>query len=91
MTGLPDIIIIIDQQREYITLWECITLKISTIYLINTNCDPNLIDISIRANDDAITSIRLILNKLLFAIWEVSYFQGYIVHFFSYISFYKIY
>ena len=31
MTGLPDIIIIIDQQREYITLWECITLKISTI------------------------------------------------------------
>ncbi|RYR03498.1 hypothetical protein Ahy_B06g082483 [Arachis hypogaea] len=64
MTGLPDIVIIVDQQEEYTALRECITLGIPTICLIDTNCDPNLADISIPANDDAIASIRLILNKL---------------------------
>ncbi|KAL4270857.1 hypothetical protein AHAS_AhasUnG0048000 [Arachis hypogaea] len=70
MTGLPDIVIIVDQQEEYTALRECITLGIPTICLIDTNCDPNLADISIPANDDAIASIRLILNKLVFAICE---------------------
>uniref|UniRef100_A0A6N2MW06 Small ribosomal subunit protein uS2c n=1 Tax=Salix viminalis TaxID=40686 RepID=A0A6N2MW06_SALVM len=51
-------------------LQECITLGIPTICLIDTNCDPDLTDISIPANDDAIASIRLILNKLVFAICE---------------------
>ena len=64
MTGLPDIVIILDQQEEYTALRECITLGIPTICLIDTNCDPDLSDISIPANDDAIASIRLILNKL---------------------------
>ncbi|CAJ1978679.1 unnamed protein product [Sphenostylis stenocarpa] len=70
MTGLPDIVIIVDQQEEYTALRECITLEIPTICLIDTNCDPDLADISIPANDDAIASIRLILNKLVFAICE---------------------
>lgn len=60
----------IDQQEEYTALRECITLGIPTICLIDTNCDPDLADISIPANDDAIASIRLILNKLVFAICE---------------------
>ena len=70
MTGLPDIVIIVDQHKEYTALQECITLGIPTICLIDTNCDPDLADISIPANDDAIASIRLILNKLVFAICE---------------------
>ncbi|KAK7233552.1 hypothetical protein RIF29_47441 [Crotalaria pallida] len=70
MAGLPDIVIIVDQQEEYTALRECITLGIPTICLIDTNCDPDLADISIPANDDAIASIRLILNKLVFAICE---------------------
>ncbi|KAL2224488.1 UNVERIFIED_CONTAM: DNA-directed RNA polymerase subunit beta [Sesamum indicum] len=70
MTGLPDIVIIVDQHEEYTALRECITLGIPTICLIDTNCDPDLADISIPANDDAISSIRLILNKLVFAICE---------------------
>ncbi|XLU25251.1 hypothetical protein S245_061317, partial [Arachis hypogaea] len=70
MTGLPDIVIIVDQQEEYTALRECITLGIPTICLIDTNCDPDLADISIPVNDDAIASIRLILNKLVFAICE---------------------
>ena len=70
MTRLPDIVIIVDQQEEYRALQECITLGIPTICLIDTNCDLDLADISIPANDDAIASIRLILNKLVFAISE---------------------
>nr|QVV41378.1 30S ribosomal protein S2 [Bridelia tomentosa] len=68
MTGLPDIVIIVNQQEEYTALRECITLGIPTICLIDTNCDPDLADISIPTNDDARASIRLILNKLIFAI-----------------------
>nr|YP_009436230.1 ribosomal protein S2 [Cyphia banksiana]ATG26408.1 ribosomal protein S2 [Cyphia banksiana] len=70
MTKLPDIVIIVDQHEEYTALRECITLGIPTICLIDTNCDPDLADISIPANDDSISSIRLILNKLVFAIRE---------------------
>nr|UFH78796.1 ribosomal protein S2 [Linum leonii] len=78
MTGLPDIVIILDQQEEYTALQECITLGIPTICLIDTNCDPDLADMPIPANDDAIASIRVILNKLVFAICEgrSSYIQN---------------
>nr|YP_010895675.1 ribosomal protein S2 [Chorispora sibirica]YP_010895757.1 ribosomal protein S2 [Chorispora songarica]WJZ19666.1 ribosomal protein S2 [Chorispora sibirica]WJZ19748.1 ribosomal protein S2 [Chorispora songarica] len=79
MTGLPDIVIIIDQQEEYTALRECITLGIPTISLIDTNSNPDLADISIPANDDARGSIRFILNKFVFAICEgrSSYIQNY--------------
>nr|YP_009365906.1 ribosomal protein S2 [Jasminum tortuosum]YP_009634285.1 ribosomal protein S2 [Jasminum fluminense]ARJ61453.1 ribosomal protein S2 [Jasminum tortuosum]QBS49321.1 ribosomal protein S2 [Jasminum fluminense] len=70
MTGLPDIVILVDQHEEYTALRECITLGIPTICLIDTNCNPDLADLSIPANDDAKPSIRLILNKLVFAICE---------------------
>ncbi|KAL9419529.1 hypothetical protein AB3S75_037315 [Citrus x aurantiifolia] len=68
MTMVPDIVIVVDQQEEYTALRECITLGILTICLIDTNCDPDLANISIPANDDAIASIRLTLNKLVFVI-----------------------
>ncbi|KAL5676911.1 hypothetical protein ACJX0J_013042 [Zea mays] len=61
---LPDIVIVLDQQKEYIALQECAILGIPTISLVDTNCDPDLANISIPANDDTMTSIRLILNKL---------------------------
>nr|YP_010516286.1 ribosomal protein S2 [Striga asiatica]UXL88446.1 ribosomal protein S2 [Striga asiatica] len=70
MTRLPDVVIILDQHEEYTALRECITLGIPTICLIDTNCDPDLADFSIPANDDSRSSIRLILNKLVFAICE---------------------
>nr|UFH79441.1 ribosomal protein S2 [Acer pubipetiolatum var. pingpienense] len=50
MTGVPDIVIIVDQQEEYTALRECIAFGIPTICLIDTNCDPDLADISIPAN-----------------------------------------
>nr|YP_009447104.1 ribosomal protein S2 [Adenocalymma peregrinum]ATY48423.1 ribosomal protein S2 [Adenocalymma peregrinum]AVM84205.1 ribosomal protein S2 [Adenocalymma pubescens] len=70
MTGLPDIVIILDQHEEYNALRECITLGIPTICLIDTNGDPDLADISIPANSIGMSSIRLILRKLVFAICE---------------------
>nr|YP_009667461.1 ribosomal protein S2 [Cuscuta strobilacea]QCW07810.1 ribosomal protein S2 [Cuscuta strobilacea] len=70
MTGLPDVVIILDQHKELTALQECRALGIPTICLIDTNCDPNLSDIPIPANDDAIASIRFILNKLVFAICQ---------------------
>ncbi|KAF6154186.1 hypothetical protein GIB67_016438 [Kingdonia uniflora] len=57
MTGLPDIVIIVDQQEENTALRDCVTLRIPTICLIDANCDPDLEDLSIPANDDAIASI----------------------------------
>ncbi|BBN06802.1 hypothetical protein Mp_3g24030 [Marchantia polymorpha subsp. ruderalis] len=62
MTSLPDIVIIIDQQKEFTAIQECITLGIPTICLVDTDCDPDMTDIPIPANDDARASIRWILN-----------------------------
>nr|YP_009650410.1 ribosomal protein S2 [Vaccinium oldhamii]QCF39539.1 ribosomal protein S2 [Vaccinium oldhamii]BCA89874.1 ribosomal protein S2 [Vaccinium bracteatum] len=70
MTGLPDIVIIIDQHKEYTALRECIILGIPTVCLIDTNCDPDLVDFPIPANDDTRASIQFILTKLVFAICE---------------------
>eukprot|EP01018_Ginkgo_biloba_P030045 Gb_09773 [translate_table: standard] len=69
-TSLPDIVIIVDQQEEYTAIGECIILGIPTICLVDTDCDPDLIDVPIPANDDARASIRLISNKLTSAICE---------------------
>nr|YP_009129769.1 ribosomal protein S2 [Vanilla planifolia]AID52207.1 ribosomal protein S2 [Vanilla planifolia]QII90213.1 ribosomal protein S2 [Vanilla planifolia] len=70
MTGLPDIVIFVDQKEEYTALRECVILGIPTICLIDTNCDPDIADISIPANDDTLTSIQFILTKLVSAICE---------------------
>nr|YP_009828833.1 ribosomal protein S2 [Enhalus acoroides]QJC59064.1 ribosomal protein S2 [Enhalus acoroides]QNH93445.1 ribosomal protein S2 [Enhalus acoroides]UWV91934.1 ribosomal protein S2 [Enhalus acoroides] len=70
MEGLPDIVIIMNQQKEYKALRECMILGIPTICLIDTNCDPDLADLSIPANDDNFFSIRWILNALVSAICE---------------------
>nr|WRY72237.1 ribosomal protein S2 [Sclerocactus unguispinus] len=80
MTRLPDIVILIDQQKEYKALRECITLGIPTICVIDTNCDPDLADFSIPANDDSTASIRLILNKLVFAICEGRLYKKSLIH-----------
>jgi small subunit ribosomal protein S2 len=68
MKDLPDIVIIMDQQKEYIALRECLILGIPTIFGIDTNCDPDLADIPIPANDKDPISIRWILSKLVSAI-----------------------
>ena len=64
MTDRPDIAIIIDQKREMTAIAECRKLGIPIVSLLDTNCDPDLVDIPIPGNDDAVRSIKLILNSL---------------------------
>nr|YP_635714.1 ribosomal protein S2 [Chara vulgaris]ABA61963.1 ribosomal protein S2 [Chara vulgaris]WAP91290.1 ribosomal protein S2 [Chara vulgaris] len=68
MKNLPDVVIIVDQQKEIIAVQECRVLGIPIIALVDTNCDPEIVDIPIPANDDARSSIRWILSKLTAAI-----------------------
>nr|QWW93013.1 ribosomal protein S2 [Cyathodium smaragdinum] len=70
MTSLPDIVIVVDQQKEFTAIKECVTLGIPTICLVDTDCDPDITDIPIPANDDARASIKWILDKLTLAICE---------------------
>lgn len=64
MTNLPDIAIVIDQKRELTAIRECRKLGIPIVSILDTNCDPDLVDIPIPGNDDAVRSIKLILKSL---------------------------
>jgi small subunit ribosomal protein S2 len=63
-------VIIVDQKREYNAVQECEKLGIPIVSMLDTNCDPDVVDIPIPANDDAIRSIKLIVGKLADAIYE---------------------
>ena len=64
MPTLPDVAIIIDQKREMTALRECRKLGIPVVSILDTNCDPDLVDVPIPGNDDAVRSIKLILKSL---------------------------
>ena len=64
MPQIPDVVIIIDQKREITAVRECRKLGIPIISILDTNCDPDLVDIPIPGNDDAVRSIKLILKSL---------------------------
>ncbi|MBD1870090.1 30S ribosomal protein S2 [Oculatella sp. FACHB-28] len=70
MRKVPDIVLIVDQKREYNAVQECEKLGIPIVSLLDTNCDPDVVDIPIPANDDAIRSIKLIVGRLADAIYE---------------------
>ncbi len=73
MRKVPDVAIIVDIKREYNAVSECQKLGIPIISLLDTNCDPDVVDVPIPGNDDAIRSIKLILGKLADAIYEGSH------------------
>ena len=64
MSGLPDVMIVIDQNYELTAIREAIKLNIPIISILDSNCDPDLIDVPIPGNDDAISSIKIILESL---------------------------
>nr|ARR28474.1 30S ribosomal protein S2 [Caulerpa okamurae] len=70
MKKLPDIVIIVGQQKEINAVRECQKLKIPSITIVDTNCDPSLTDLLIPGNDDSLSSVNFILNKLEEAIRE---------------------
>jgi small subunit ribosomal protein S2 len=64
MKQLPDCVVIIDAEAEHIAVAEARKIGIPVIGLIDTNCDPEIIDYPIPGNDDAIRSIRYIISTL---------------------------
>ncbi len=73
MRRVPDIVIVVDIRREHNAIQECQKLKLPVISMLDTNCNPDFVDLPIPANDDAIRSIKLILGKLADAIYEGRY------------------
>ncbi|MEZ0371105.1 MAG: 30S ribosomal protein S2 [Candidatus Sericytochromatia bacterium] len=70
MRTLPDAIYIVDPKKEYIAVEEARKLGIPIVGIVDTNCDPDLIDYPIPANDDAIKAVRLISSLMADAILE---------------------
>lgn len=70
MTRLPDAMLVIDPRKEHIAITEARRLGIPIVGLVDTNCDPDLIDHVIPGNDDAIRAVRLITSKMADAILE---------------------
>jgi small subunit ribosomal protein S2 len=68
MTRLPGAVIVVDGKKEYLSLREAKKMGITTVGLIDTDCDPDTVDIVIAANDDSIRAISLILNELAEAV-----------------------
>lgn len=70
MEKLPDCIYVIDPRREHIPVVEARKLNIPIIGIVDTNCDPDEVDIVIPGNGDAIRAIKLITSYLVDAIAE---------------------
>jgi len=70
MTRLPDAIVVVDPKREHIAVKEAQRMGVATVSLIDTDSDPDVVDLPIPGNDDSIRSIELILGKLADAVLE---------------------
>ncbi len=64
MRVLPQAIFVVDPMKEKNAVLEARKLKIPVFGIVDTNCDPDLVDVIIPANDDAIRSVKLIVSKL---------------------------
>ena len=70
MNRLPDAMVVVDPKREHIAVKEAQRMGVTTVALIDTDSDPDTVDLPIPGNDDSIRSIELILAKLADAINE---------------------
>ncbi len=64
MTTLPDALFVIDPNAEVIAVHEARRMGIPVVAIVDTNCDPNLVDWVIPGNDDALRAIRLFTSKI---------------------------
>ena len=72
MNKLPQAVIIVDSTKEYNAIREARKLHIPVFGIIDTNCDPDMVDYVIPGNDDAVRSIKVVLGALTNAIIEVN-------------------
>src|SRR5438067_905582 len=70
MPGLPDILFVIDSNKEAIAVREARKLGIPVVAVVDTNCDPDEVDYVIPGNDDALRAIRLFTTKISEAVVE---------------------
>jgi len=70
MTQMPGLMFIVDTRREHIAVKEAKKLGVKTIALIDTDSDPDLIDLPIPGNDDAMRAIELILKEMADSVVE---------------------
>ena len=70
MNRLPDAIVVVDPHREHIAVKEAQRMGVTTVALIDTDSDPDTVDLPIPGNDDSIRSIELVLARLADAINE---------------------
>jgi len=70
MNGLPDLLFVIDSNKESIAVKEARKLGIPVVAVVDTNCDPDEVDYVIPGNDDALRAIRLFTTKISEAVIE---------------------
>jgi small subunit ribosomal protein S2 len=70
MNGLPDLLFVIDSNKEAIAVKEARRLGIPVVAVVDTNCDPDEVDYVIPGNDDALRAIRLFTTKIADAVVE---------------------
>ena len=70
LSRLPSALFVVDINKEHIAIAEARRLNIPTFAMVDTNCDPNLVDFAIPANDDASKSVALIIDYVCRAIEE---------------------
>jgi len=68
MSRLPGAVVVVDAKKEYLALREAEKLDIATIGLLDTDSDPDTVDVAIPANDDSIRAVDLLLNELADAV-----------------------
>lgn len=68
MSRLPGAVVVVDAKKEYLALREAKKLEIATIGLLDTDSDPETVDVAIPANDDSIRAVELILSELADAV-----------------------
>jgi small subunit ribosomal protein S2 len=70
MNGLPDLLFVIDSNKEAIAVKEARKLGIPVVAVVDTNCDPDEVDYVIPGNDDALRAIRLFTTKIADSVVE---------------------
>ncbi len=70
MNQLPDALFVVDIKKEHLAVAEANRLGIPVVAIVDTNCDPDLVDVVIPGNDDAIRSIKLITATMANAVLE---------------------
>ena len=70
MESIPDVLFIVDPKKEYNAIKEAQKLNIPVVGIVDTNCNPEVLDYPIPGNDDAIRSVKLITDAMANAIIE---------------------